>query len=166
MLSIDNDVTRRGMEFIALLWSFGSAVLAGDDTQTGIHIRAPTRIREWSFLMYYAAGSLLPRKSYSQTLGQALLCCPVHIQRRRPQAKYPHHHIHPSSPLPRRPRPHMSNTSSGRPKQFLDRNTKTENDTSEKPSFGRNQLIYQTISVLAKTVSFGRNSIFWPKQSL
>ena len=55
---------------------------------------------------------------------------------------------------------------SGRPKQFLERNTKTENDTSEKLSFGRNQLIDQTISVLAKTVSFGRNSLFWPKQSL
>ena len=55
---------------------------------------------------------------------------------------------------------------SGRPKQFLDRNTKTENDTSVKPSFGRNQLTDQTISVLAKTVSFGRNGLFWPKQSL
>ena len=55
---------------------------------------------------------------------------------------------------------------SDRPKQFLDRNTKTDNDTSEKPSFGRNQLIDKTISVLAKTVSFGRNSLFWPKQSL
>ena len=53
---------------------------------------------------------------------------------------------------------------SGRPKQFLERNTKTENDTSEKLSFGRNQLIDHTISVLAKTVSFGRNSLFWPKQ--
>ena len=48
---------------------------------------------------------------------------------------------------------------SGRPKQFLYRNTKTENDTSEKPSFGRNHLIDQTIS----TVSFGRNNLFWPK---
>ena len=52
---------------------------------------------------------------------------------------------------------------SGRPKQFLDQNTKTENVTSEKPSFGRNQLIDQTILVLAKTVSFGRNNLFWPK---
>ena len=54
-------------------------------------------------------------------------------------------------------------SSSGRPKQFLDQNTKTENDTSEKPSFGRNQLIDQTISVLANTVSFGQNNLFWPK---
>ena len=51
---------------------------------------------------------------------------------------------------------------SGRPKQFLDRNTKTKNDTSEKPSFGRNQLIDKTISVLAKTVSFGRKYLFRP----
>ena len=49
---------------------------------------------------------------------------------------------------------------SGRPKQFLDRNTKTENGTLEKPSYGQNQLIDQTISVLAK------NCLFWPKQSL
>ena len=53
--------------------------------------------------------------------------------------------------------------SSGRPKQFIDRNTKTENGTSEKPSFGRNQLIDQTMSVLG---IFGQNSIFQPKQSL
>ena len=70
-------------------------------------------------------------------------------------------------------------TVSGRPKQFLHRNTDTKTSISDKPSFVQNGLFYWNCFfwprhyLLSKTFSFGRLfnnlvliNLLWPKQSL